>query len=289
MRAAVMQKLGREWSRGPASRRGDVIVLDVKRSSLYDPLTESRIGVDLARVRTPDDAVRFTQRYGLLQQTGFDSLSGVPRVAEVTEPFATFERASQDLRSIMRTHIEVRRAAREGDREALARLRLQFGPRDPDAIVVYHDAAGEHRVVARESPFARPEDFDPVSDRTVLIRASDWAAGGLNSGLLQAHAHPFVFDPAYAFPDDHAIVPGGLRIGVLPETLLGFCYLTVAQAIATEPLGTCEECQLPFVIEDARERFCTKTCGGRSRQRTFKANKANKPKGSSHGKTTRTR
>ena len=58
-----------------------------------------------------------------------------------------------------------------------------------------------------------------------------------------------------------------------PNTLLGFCYMTIAHAIASrEPLATCDECQRVFVVDDARQKFCNPKCAGRARFRRFKTN-----------------
>ena len=140
-----------------------------------------------------------------------------------------------------------------------------------------------------DSPVARPEDFADADDRTVLIRASSWVALGLSTGLANGPAHPFVFEPAEYSPENESLVPGEIRVGVLPETLLGFSYLSVAiDMAAQDDLENCEECRLPFVVEDKRQRFCTKTCAGRARFRRFQEKSA-KRKGRKHGKTTRKR
>ena len=93
--------------------------------------------------------------------------------------------------------------------------------------------------------------------------------------------------------------PGGLRVGVLPDTLVGFCYLRVAYAIAKEPIAVCDECNLPFVVDDKRQKFCEPACANRARFRRFKTNQTAKttskkkttPKRnrSRHGKDTKTR
>jgi hypothetical protein len=131
--------------------------------------------------------------------------------------------------------------------------------------------------VVRTRDVLPPEAFAPVDDRTVLTRASEWAAWGLNDGLLAAHAWPYVFEPAQLFPDSNH-QPGHFRIGVLPETLLGFCYLTIAQAVAHEPLARCPECQLFFVVDDGRQKFCTPTCANRARFQRWLAQPRNKAK-----------
>jgi hypothetical protein len=116
-----------------------------------------------------------------------------------------------------------------------------------------------------------------------LIYASDWVALGLSNGI--GAARPYVFDRAER---GEAVPPGRLRVGILPETLREVCYLAIAFQLADkEPLAICKECQRPFVIEDARQRFCTPACANRARFRRFKTNQTKKR--SRHGKTTRTR
>jgi hypothetical protein len=100
-----------------------------------------------------------------------------------------------------------------------------------------------------------------------------------------------VFEPAQLFPDPRT-APGRLRVGIIGDTLLDFCCLTVAQAIATEPIATCDECNRVFVIDDKRQKFCEPVCANRARFRRYKTNRAAKAtpkkKRSRHGKTSRT-
>jgi hypothetical protein len=269
VKGTLVQRLARPWFRGPAFQRGGLIVLDGKRAERYEPMQEPRIGVDLARVRTPSDAVTFVQRYGLLASSA-GLLEGDRLPIELSEPFANFERAAEDLREIARTILDVQKAINR-DSAALARLRARFGPADPDAIVTVHGEGGASRIRASDWPGFTPDHFAAVDDRTVVSRASDWAAWGLNDGLMQGDARPYVFDPVQLFPDDPASAAGKLRIGILPESLLGFCYLSIADAAASkEPLEACEECQLPFVVDDARQRFCSEKCASRARFRRWK-------------------
>ena len=44
-------------------------------------------------------------------------------------------------------------------------------------------------------------------------------------------------------------------------------------------MGVCEECEGVFVVEDARQKFCSPKCANRNRFRRFK-------KGRVHGKPT---
>ena len=42
--------------------------MDPSRSTSYQPLTEPTVGIELANVKTPNDAVAFVRRFGLLRQ-----------------------------------------------------------------------------------------------------------------------------------------------------------------------------------------------------------------------------
>jgi hypothetical protein len=284
----LLRPLARNWFRGPATRDRDVIVMDGRRghAESYEPMLEPRVGLELARVRTPDDAVRFVTRFGVL---GGRSITRPPVLddpwpAEYRQPFTDFERAAEDLRQILRTVQDVRKAT-EGDQTALARIKQHFGPPEPDSDLSITSAAGT--VIWKARDWHSPEYFTR-DDRAILIDASDWAATGLMQGLNDSDARPYVFEPAQLFPGSK-IKPGGLRTGILTETLLGFCYLSVAQVIASEPLATCDECNRAFIVDDKRQRFCEAACANRARFRRFKNKQSSTKKRGRHGKTTRTR
>jgi hypothetical protein len=258
--------------------------MDGLRAERYEPLLEPRIGVELSRVRTPDEAVSFVTRFGMLTQPRH-LLEGESCPAEIWQPFADFERASEDLRRIHRTLSDVRKGS-AGDREALARLRKDFGPLEPEKEQRIETAAGTVFIEARA---LYPPEYFSKDERTILIKASDWAAGALNNGLIDAH--PCVFEPAQLFQDPRR-APGRLCVGILAETLLGFCYLTFAQALSTEPIAVCDECNRIFIVDDKRQKFCEPACANRARFRRFKDNrtvKSTPKKRSQHGKTARTR
>lgn len=265
-RGTLLQPLAYAWFRGPATRERDVIVMDGRRAVPYEPVLEPRLGVELARVRTPDDAVMFVKRFGLLTQPR-GVLKGEPCPPDLRQPFADFERAAEDLRRIFRTVLDVRQAA-EGNQAALARVRQDFGPASPHADVRIETADG---TVIRKARDWYPADYFTKNDRTILIEASAWAADGLSNGLV--NARPYVFDPAQLFPNP-ATRPGGLRLGMIGESLLEFCYLTFADALANEPIARCDECNRPFVIDDKRQKFCEPACANRARFHRFKAKHA---------------
>ena len=52
----------------------------------------SRAGIDLTRVRSPQDAIAFVAKFGLLNQPGIFDWEAPP--SELRQPFAEFERAA---------------------------------------------------------------------------------------------------------------------------------------------------------------------------------------------------
>lgn len=207
--------------------------MDCQRGTSYEPLSEPRVGLELTHVKTPTDVVAFATRFGLLGSTR--DMTGILRpedlIAQAREPVATFLAAAADLRWIVKTAIDVRRGT-QGDASAIARLR---------------------------------EDFRRTDDRSVLLGASTWVAWGLSNGVIDARPH--IYDRAQM---GEPVAPGLLRVGILPETLVETCYLTIALLLADkEPLERCSECQRLFIVEDARQKFCTPVCANRARFKRF--------------------
>jgi hypothetical protein len=246
----ITRPLAHIWVRGPARRDRDQIVLDSRRAERYSPeFADGNPGIELSRVRAPDDAVRFVERFGLLTKPRL--LDGDPIPADLRQPFSDFEKAADDLRKIIRTTMDVR-AAVSGNVEAFARIRQDF----------------ERRDVRRDN-------------RSLLIHASGWVALALSSRLVDVYPH--VFERAQAFPDV-ATKPGGLRLGLIGETLLAFCSIRVAEALCHEPLKSCEECNGVFIVDDARRRFCTSACATRARSRRYKNKKPNEGTRTGHNR-----
>jgi hypothetical protein len=262
--SVILRPLAYEWFRGPARRVGDDIVIAGAKATRYEPMLEKTpAGIALMRVRTPEEAVGFVESYGVLKAGSL--FQGEPTPREFRQSYAELEHEAQGLRLIWRTVLDVRKAA-EGDQEAMSRIRQEFQPTEPDADVSFLTHTGE-RVTYKARDVYRPERLAPQNDRSIQIRAADWAATSLTQGMDPAH--PYVFADAQLFPKNTG-APGALRVGILPQTLLGYCYLSVAEVLARERVSVCEWCQLPLVVNDARRRFCGDQCGGWSRQRTYK-------------------
>lgn len=250
-----------EWLRGPARIDGKYIVMPCETASSFRPLAEPDVGVELSHVRNPDDAVQFVRRFGLLREK--PSLGD----AEVREAFAEFEHVAADLHDILTTAKAVR-DARAGKAEAFRYLR---------ALLVIP----EDRVVRTTVPWTgnpaksfveavhTPARLVGADDLTILTRASQFVADLLNEGLKFDAALPHVFDRTSL----GEVEPGSWRIGMLPTTLAGVCYLSVALALVDQvPVGVCEDttCRRLFFVRDGRQRYCTPRCANRTRYRRFK-------------------
>lgn len=282
-----------EWRRGPAWVDGDEIVMDLERSTSYQPLAEREVGVELSRVRTPDEAAAFVERYGLLrwtleQQRVVRQLRGEPREPTLTlrQEFVSFQVAAEDLGVILDQALTVRRAA-GGDADAVARLRAWFVVPDDEVVEVPNDAGGIDRRRAADV-YSREERLIDADDAEVVLRSSHDTAERINEGLALDDPTPFVFDRAVV--GEPGVEPGAWRLGIMPRTLAGVCYLSVALSLADrQEIDLCEEetCRRPFVVADARQRFCAPACASRARQRRFKARR--RAKGDSHGSAPRTR
>jgi hypothetical protein len=248
---AVFSPLALKWVRGPAWLDGDDVVLDLPRGTLYAPLAEPGLGLDLTKVKTPDDAVAFAQRYGLLsvRASSEDGLALAMTLREalsapvpIRESAQSFIQTAAHLRGLVAIARDVRKGA-EGDDKAIHRLR--------------QTAKGD--------------------SRAILIGAADICAQAFTAALRDTW--PMVYDRA-AMGEN--VPPGRLRIGVFATTLKEACYLTIAAGLAEhEPIDVCAECSAAFVVEDARQRYCTPRCASRARFKRFI------PKGAKHGKSTR--
>ena len=83
------------------------------------------------------------------------------------------------------------------------------------------------------------------------------------------------------------VPPARWRLGMMPNTLAGACYLSVALTLVDrEPIGICAEpsCRKIFFIEDGRQRFCTATCANRARFKRYKERHGGPAKAPKEGK-----
>ena len=253
-----------EWLRGPAWVDGDDIVMDGPRAASYHPLAELEIGMELARVRTPEDAVAFVGRFGLLYER--------PPAGRLTkrlrEPFRGFETVAEDLSFILDTARLVRRGG-DGDAKAIRHLHKLIRVPEDGRVSVRDDETGEY-VTRRAGDVLSPEErFVEADDHTILMHANEYLiAELLNEGM--ADGPGCVHDRAFA---GESAPPGKLRFGIRPVSLAGVCYLSVALALTEQAaVGVCADpkCGRPFFIRDRRQRFCDRACGNRVRFQRFK-------------------
>ena len=253
-----------EWLRGPAWIDGEDIVVDRLRAATYHPLAEPDVGIALARVRTPEDALAFVQRFGLLRESLY--VRGQP-LKPLREKLRSFQNEAEELRDIFEVARLVRRGV-ETDPDAIGQLcQLLFIPEDVE-VSVRDEKTGEYVTRRAEDVYSPDERFVGADDRTILMYAYEYrVARPLSEGIVDSP--PCVYDRSYM---GESVSPGSLRVGVRPDTLAGVCYLSVALALADSmPLGVCADptCRRPFFITDRRQRFCSRACGNRVRFRRF--------------------
>jgi hypothetical protein len=227
--------------------------MDCPRAEMYEPLRVLQPLLSaLTAIHAPTDVVSFVQQFGLLHGPAPDSRD-LPVTAR--DGLTWYTTTAREIREIVQLHRQVTRAT-QGDTDARTFLR--------------HWAT---------ETFPQMDDgstFTPASESQNLpamaLTASRWIAGTLTNNLFKAK--PLIYDRAAI---GEAVKPGLLRIGIAPQSLMDVCYLAIALALAEkEPLALCPECQRVFVVEDARQKFCTPACGGRARLRRFTTNRTAK-------------
>lgn len=227
------------WLRGSASYDAGWIRLDRKRAEEYLPKPEDQILDDLMAVREPAEAVAFVQRYGLLHHG--------PGVAEFRERFRDWELKIKHIRYAAHVYLLVRRAASEGDQQALAELREHW---EPNII----------RPLYGDPP--------PADDADILGLASMFVASMVSLGLRGVEEGLGTTVGEYT----PMAAPQRFFLQPRPADLLGHAYHQLAVRIVGQvPISECAECSRLFVVEDRRQRFCSKTCGNRARYRRWRS------------------
>ena len=187
-------------------------------------MAEPGIGIELARVRTPEDAVAFVNRFGLLH--GHTSLRGRP-LKPLREPFTLFEATAYDLRHILETEQLVRRGTK-GDAAAIDRLRqLLVIPEDED-MQIWDPEAGEHVTRRAGDVYSPDERWVGADDRTILLNAHEhYVAHALDEGMegspVRIHDPAAVGESGTARRVAHRHSPGLARRRLLPERGPGAC------------------------------------------------------------------
>lgn len=259
-----LRPLSAEWQRGPAWIDGEDIVMDLNRATTYHALAESEIGIELARVLTPQDAVAFVERFGLL---GLLSRSLPGQHSKRREPFRCFEVAAEELRDVLQVARLVRSGA-NGDTKALSYLHDRLLIREDEEVNVRDEATGElvHRPAFEV--YTPEERFVGADERTVLMYAHEYlVAKPLSEGIADVPA--CVHDRTFL---GESVPPGSLRVAIQANSLASVCYLGVALALADKmSVSVCADptCTRPFFPADKRQRFCSRACGNRVRFRRF--------------------
>ena len=166
-------------------------------------------------MRTPEDAVAFVRRFGLLRATRERRciITGEDSDAPLHELFTEFKVEAAFLREILETVLLVRQGS-NGDAESIRRLRAApVIPRDRD-VIVQDPPTGEWGARRAGDLMSPVERFVDADDRTILMNASQWAADRLNASLQVNSAPPFVFDRAFI---GEPVPPGAWRIGMAPR------------------------------------------------------------------------
>ena len=253
------------WYRGPARIDGEDLVVDRARVTMYYPMAEPGMGMELARVRTPDDAVAFVSRFGLLNK----HLSWQDPFEPLREPLAFLENDAEELRDIL----EMARLVRccgdgDGDPDAIRQLRQRVFISEDRDIYFQDETTGESGIRRAGDVYSPEERFEGADNRTILMHAHEYyVARPLTEGI--GASVPCAYDRAFM---GESVPPGTLRLGVRPNSLAGVCYLSVALALADRvPVAVCADatCGRPFFIADKRQRFCSRACGNRVRLRRF--------------------
>lgn len=217
--------------------------------------------------------------YGRIRNLSIDSVyaRSCANQRDGTPPEST---SSRELEDFIRVALDTRKAS-SGDtaaRERLARaLRSELDFHDQSLGVSLLQV--KHVRKANES----------YQQKALAIPEQWWSeriAVNLSAKLTSVRPHVW------------PVRPGTFEVRLMGVTLLEFCYLSVANALAKEPLSSCPECARVFVLADKRQKVCEPKCAGRARFRAYSERQAKKTAGMEkpvqkgahrHGKTTRTR
>jgi hypothetical protein len=286
MTGSLMSATPPWWFRGSAHRDGEDVVAYGDEAAWYDPSEDRHVGVRLAQVRDPDDVIEFVHRYGLLTSFQCDetrefrmrvdeggliergltigsSSSGVSLSVSAPgghfrEPIRSVLDEAQRLHWILSSTLDVRKAL-AGDSAAAERLsRSAEAVVEANPPVIEVEPTDESRrlgelVSATFAEQAQRNIANPVPYVSQVI------AKTVSARLSRMHAY------LRADPDRE----GRFELRLEATTLLDYCYVTVAEALAREPIASCPECARIFVIEDKRQKFCRPACAARARFRRF--------------------
>ncbi|MDW8059228.1 MAG: hypothetical protein RMK01_04060 [Thermomicrobium sp.] len=224
------------WLRGPARFRNDYFELDLRRAEEYQPYEHRGQVFEFAELKTPAQALRFIERYGLLWAG--------PGAQEHRESWGDWLREIRTMNVVLDLAATVR-WAHQGKREALDRLQ-EYGPRLSEFFEA--PASTTDELLAQASTFVAwvvSEGLDGVEQRVSTAVLWEWQPG--TSGP-----------------------PGTWLFVVRAPHLLAYLYHDLAMLLVQRaPYEQCPECRRFFPRRDARQRFCSDQCADRHRYRRW--------------------
>jgi hypothetical protein len=225
--------------RGQGSFGDGWLDLDPATVETYLPLEEERLLFDLASIRSPEDAVEFIAKYGMLHHG--------PRSADRRERFTEWVELSQVLHMLLRLH-ELLIEARSGDAAAAAtEIQELFGP-------LFEDFFAEPAPNASE----------------LLGQASVFLAKAISEGLEDVNESVEAAVTWGTATDDGPGGPGVFMLSARPQDLAGFAFHQLAMTVVQgKETRVCAECGEVFRVTDRRQRYCSSRCASRRRYRLW--------------------
>lgn len=229
----------RSWLRGPATYDGRRwIELDSERARPYGPVVLSELAFDFAHLAWggPDEVVAFVQRYGLPWRGRGEYPNRVALDDIVTE--------ARLVNGVLTGHAMLRSAA-AGEAEAVTAIE--------DAIEWFLEILER---VGVEVPRAEGPG-ECLARMLALIVSMRLRDSNARTGLASA-----IGSTSWGETSPDAFV-----LTTEVDDLIGHVYLQLAELfVARRGLRACEQDGRFFPVRDARQRFCSKKCGNRSRQ-----------------------
>lgn len=237
------------WFRAPARQQDEWIVLDAEGGEWYDPRVEPDLWMEVQRVTSPADAVKFAARFGLLanKPLAAKELEEVPYLQGVKTPlrqeYRAFDSNATEIRSLLQMALDIQKA-RDGDLDAFKRLSRRVLDR-------------RARLIGGVRSLFKSEE---ESSAVVFERAGHEIAEAVT-----LYGGRVVFSPDVP-QGSRAIIGRSVGFGTLSQ----YCYFTLGEALSRDVrLGECGSCGLIFVMKDARQRFCEPACATRARSRRY--------------------
>lgn len=229
----------RSWLHGPARYDGRRwIELDAERARPYGPVVLPTLAFDFAHLAWggPDEVVAFVQRYGL----PWRGRGRYPNRVALDEVVAE----AHIVAAVLTGHSLLRRAAAAD---------VTVTPEIDDAVTRLGKVAEHYR---NELP-----RVDSASERLAQVLAGLVSIRLRDSNALTGLAS------AIGSTSWGESSPDAFVITTDPDDLIGHVYLQLAEMfVARRNLRACEQDGRFFPVRDARQRFCSKECGSRSRQ-----------------------